>query len=42
MEKYNYFTLNKLNKDELIYIMNVLEKEVRKEYEKFSLPDEKV
>ena len=42
MEKYNYSTLNKLNKDELIYIMNILEKEVRKEYEKFSLPDENV
>ena len=42
MEKYNYSTLNKLNKDELICIISILERDIRKEYEKFSLPDEKV
>ena len=38
MDKYNYSTLKKLGKDELIYLITILEREIRKEYEKFTVP----
>jgi hypothetical protein len=38
MEKYNYSTLKKLGKDELIYLISVIEKDIRKEYEKYTVP----
>jgi hypothetical protein len=37
MEKYNYSTLKKLGKDELIYLISVIEKDIRKEYEKYTV-----
>lgn len=38
MDKYNYSNLQKLNKDELIYIMCIMEKDIRREYELFTVP----
>ena len=38
MEKYDYSTLKKLGKDELIYLISVIERDIRKEYEKYSIP----
>ena len=38
MEKYDYSTLKKLGKDELIYLISVIEKDIRKEYEKYTIP----
>ena len=38
MEKYDYSTLKKLGKDELIYLISVIERDIRKEYEKYTIP----
>lgn len=38
MEKYDYSTLKKLGKDELIYLISVIERDIRKEYEKYTVP----
>ena len=38
MEKYDYSTLKKLGKDELIYLISVIERDIRKEYEKYIVP----
>ena len=33
-----YNTLKKLGKDELIYLISTIEKNIRKEYEKYTIP----